>query len=220
MINQMTKRTLLALSLAASAAIISGCSVYPNNYNQQSYGYPQQSYTQYQTQNVAYPVNRQNVSARVNNGQVTYYDSQGNTLIREGDSFYRIEQQAVAAPQYTQSPQYIQQPQTQYYQQQPRQSVGPNILGATVGLAAGGLAGSQIGKGNGNLAAIGATSATGALVGSGCRTVNGGQVLGAVFGGLLGSRIGKGSGRQISTSIGSGIGALVGNDMAGGCLTN
>ncbi|NCQ51935.1 glycine zipper 2TM domain-containing protein [archaeon] len=111
------------------------------------------------------------------------------------------------------------QPQAQYYQQaqQPnRRDTG----GAVLGTLAGGLIGSQVGRGDGNLAATAVGGAIGGVVGSGCRTINGGQILGALAGGIIGSKIGGGSGRQAAVAIGASIGAQTGNDMAGGCLGN
>lgn len=141
--------------------------------------------------------------------------------------FYGAGGKVYTPQQYQQhTPQYLAQPQVQYYQQyqaQPYYQDGRQVRqgsagGAAIGGVVGGLAMSGVGKGSGNLAAIAAGSATGAVYGTGCRTVNGGQVIGGILGGLLGSQIGKGSGRQAAVAVGSSLGALMGNDASGGCL--
>lgn len=215
------------ITALAVTVLATGCAVYPSpqSYNTHlSYSNGYQGYS-----NTVQPVQVVNNNR---NPQV-YVDSAGNRYISQDGRYAQVVPTPQYQPQYPQyqsqyyqqpqqqyvQPRYTQQyPQQQYYQQQPQYRSQPSTGGALIGGAVGGLALSGVGKGNGNLAAIAAGSATGSVVGAGCRTTNGGQILGAVVGGLLGSQVGKGSGRQVATAIGSGTGALVGNDMAGGCL--
>lgn len=217
--------------------MVSGCAVYPSP---QAYN----THLQYSNQGYNQAVGRTVAPVQVVNTQPQqpqyYVDAKGNRYVDKNGKFVQVQpstqpqyQQQYQQPQYVQQyqqpqyqqqyqqPQYVQQyqqPQYQQQYQQPQYRSQPSTGGAVIGGAVGGLALSGVGRGNGNLAAIAAGSATGSVVGAGCRTVNGGQVLGAIVGGLLGSQVGGGSGRQVATAIGSSTGALVGNDMAGGCL--
>lgn len=201
---------------------LSGCAVYPDpsQYGSVVRGSaitPDMSYHQPRVQQVQ----------RIQTEPI-YYGASGRVYTPQ--QFQQTTPQYIAQPQYVQpqvqyvQPQYYQQqPQYQQYYQQPQYQNGRQVRqgsagGAALGGIVGGLAMSGVGKGNGNLAAIAAGSATGAVVGTGCRTVNGGQVIGGVLGALIGSQIGKGSGRQAAVAVGSSMGALVGNDASGGCL--
>jgi uncharacterized protein YcfJ len=77
------------------------------------------------------------------------------------------------------------------------------VGGATVG----GLAGLQVGNGNGRLAAgaIGATLGGMAAQGAGSQR----EVVGGLAGGLIGSRFGDGRGRAAATVFGAGLGAFL-----------
>lgn len=218
------KKMIAMIVGAVSIATLSGCAVYPSpdQYGSVIKGSsitPDMSYHQPRTQQ------QSRVQPRVQSEPV-YYGSDGRVYTPQ--QYQQTTPQYIAQPQYVQpQPQYYQQPQQQYYQsyQQPQQyyQEGRAVRqgsagGAAIGGIVGGLAMSGVGKGNGNLAAIAAGSATGAVVGTGCRTINGGQVIGGLLGGLLGSQIGKGSGRQAAVAVGSSMGALMGNDASGGCL--
>lgn len=78
---------------------------------------------------------------------------------------------------------------------------------ARVGLGAviGGLAGAQVGSGNGRLAAAGAGAAIGAMAAQGQYSPE--AALGGLAGGLIGSQVGGGSGRVAATALGAGLGA-------------
>lgn len=192
------------------AATLSGCAVYPDS-NQ--YGSVIRGSAI--TPDMSYHQPRQQVQVRPIQSAPVYYGANGQVY---------TPQQYTQNPTYIAQPQYVPQPQPQYQQAQPQYYQDGRVVrqgsagGAAIGGVVGGLAMSGVGKGNGNLAAIAAGSATGAVVGTGCRTINGGQVIGGILGGLLGSQIGKGSGRQAAVAVGSGMGALIGNDASGGCL--
>lgn len=206
-------KKILMLASIVGVISLSGCAVYPDpsQYGSVVRGSaitPDMSYHQPRVQQVQ---TRTQV-------EPVYYGANGRV--------YTPQQFQQTTPQYIAQPQYIQ-PQVQYvqpqYYQQPQYQNGRQVRqgsagGAALGGIVGGLAMSGVGKGNGNLAAIAAGSATGAVVGTGCRTVNGGQVVGGILGALIGSQIGKGSGRQAAVAVGSSMGALVGNDASGGCL--
>ena len=153
---------------------------------------------------------------------------QPQVIYRPAPTYYQAPSQIV----YQSAPTYYQ-PYQQQYQQSYNYPRQPNIGGAVVGGIAGGLVGSAITGGgtyrynrgygyhgghrggyysrnNGNLGVIGVGAATGAILGSGCGRVSGGQVLGALIGGVAGSSIGKGSGRAVATAIGAGTGAILG----------
>lgn len=69
----------------------------------------------------------------------------------------------------------------------------------------GGLAGAQVGKGNGQVAAAATGAAIGAMAAQG--GVSQEATLGAVAGGLIGSQVGSGGGRVAASALGAGLGA-------------
>jgi uncharacterized protein YcfJ len=85
----------------------------------------------------------------------------------------------------------------------PQVSNDPGRVG--LGALVGGLAGAQVGSGNGRLAAAGAGAAIGAMTAQGQYSHE--AALGGLAGGLVGSRIGGGNGRVAATALGAGLGA-------------
>lgn len=104
--------------------------------------------------------------------------------------------------------------------QQSQQDRG--YIGGAMGGAGGALLGSQVGRGNGNKAAIGVAAIAGAIAGD--RMQNGNDpnrgVMGAAVGGtagaLLGSQIGGGNGNNAAIALGAILGAAAGDNVQNG----
>ncbi len=175
-----TRQLAIPALLALLASALGGCAAYPNPAAPANYGYTPQP---------AY-------------SQPSY---QSPPAYVQPAPAYGYQQ----APAYgtQQAPVYGYQPAPAYAQ--PPAYATPSINPA-LAAAAGGLAGSVVGHGNGRVAAAAAGAGIGAIAASNCA---GGpsatQALGAVAGGLIGSMVGHGNGRVAAAAVGSGLGAMV-----------
>lgn len=213
----------LFLSLISVLALMSGCAI-PMSSNQSifethQYIVPQTGYYEQSTQYV--PIYSQNIQYNQPYYNQPYYIQNNQQYVAPNTYYYQRRNepqvQIYAVPQtVTVQPRPYWQPQGNYYS--PTYTNQPNnSLSGTIGAIAGGVIGSQVGRGNGSVASSAIGAATGLVVGSGCRTVTGGQVIGAIAGGILGSQVGRGNGRTVAAAIGAATGAAIGTNLGGGC---